>query len=216
MTFRSPTGIDLSVGLSCVKLMIVFSAAVFMTGCATERRVIKTEKGTSSSDELKNRFASTLKQERGEDGMMHASMEQRSDFDKMTFSADRGKEVGHKKFDVGEYKSKVWSDGDKSFSTKGFGDSDKTADGIRNQPDFVRKQFDNSDLAYGERGKSYKTNDSAYTRESWKYGNRTVDTFDNKQVKNTPKFEADIMDSHQYAKKTIEETNTILGRKSGD
>lgn len=189
-----------------------------VSGCATKRRVLDTRKETSSSDRLRSRFAGNFKQERGEDGLMHASSDQRSDFEKLTFGMDRGKEVSHKGYDTGagDYKTSSWSDGGKSFATNDFKDRGKEAKGIRNQPYFMTKQFKESGVAYGDSGKNYKTSDSSYSGESWKYAGRQVETYDNKRVLNTPPVQGEIMDSREYARKTIEETNSILGRKPSE
>jgi hypothetical protein len=193
---------------------LLFSfAALLLAGCATERRVLDTRKGTGSSNALDSRFAKLSKQERGEDGMMHASPDQRSEFEKLTFGADRGKEVKHQEYGTKGYKAQNWAMGDKSFAKKGFDGASKEAKGIRDQPYFVNKQFKSADAAFADSGRGYKTNDSSYTGEQWKGAGRSVETFSNKRVMNTPPVEGEIMDVHEYARKTIEDTNAMLGRK---
>ena len=196
-----------------VRSLFVLLVALLAASCATERRVLDTQKSTSSSKGLESRFARLNKQERGEDGMMHASSDQRSEFEKLTFGADRGKEVDHKEYGTKGYKAQNWAMGDKSFEKKGFDGASKEAQGFRDQPYFVTRQFKDSDSSFADSGRGYKTNDSSFTGEKWKDAGRSVETFSNKKVMNTPPVEGEIMDVHQYARKTIEDTNAMLGRK---
>lgn len=191
--------------LSCLCALVV------LAGCATERRVVGTDTKTAK-DPLLKKYASNFKYEKGEDGMIKASSDQRSEFESMMFDDAKGKDLSKKGFNTETFKSKMWG-GKKDFATREFSGQDKSV----KTPYFVTKQAKEGQTLFSDGDKEFAKKASDVSKDNWFAASRKVDVHNNSRIGNTPDVEPKIMDYRgEYARKTIEETNNILGRSNKD
>lgn len=185
-----------------------------LSSCTAERTLVEEDKRVFSSDEerdrakIEDKFCSSLNMEKGPDGTLRMGGDKRSDFESKAFSSN-GKSLDNKSFETSRYDTKNWSEGKQNYSTKNYGSSDKKALGS-STPYFVTKQAEAQNKAF-QNSKEFDSNTADISHDSWSQSSRTVERTTDK-ARNKPDIEPDIIPFRDYVRKSVEETNNILGR----
>lgn len=186
------------------------SLFLLLSSCASERTVVSAEKQTVNKDDLTARFASNFSAS-SKDGY-GASSDLRSEFESKTFSSGGNQQGINKKnfatnaLDV----NKQW-DGKKGFATSSFVDAGK--ENFATSRTYETSSSGSGGKVFSDRNKEVATRSAGISRDSWGQSSKQVDKFDNSRIANTPNLEYPISSYRDYARKTIEETNAMLGRK---
>lgn len=187
------------------RFLILSGVALLVCSCASEQTV-RTDKRRYDEASLEARFTRSMPK-----GANGGSPDQRSEFESKVFGGTDGKKVGKKDFTTSRLDmDKKW-DGRKNFNTSGFADAGKvnSAEG----KGFRTKESNMGGMAYAGQDREYGTRPSGFSKDTWYGAGRQVETFADKRTKNTPNLEPPVSSFREYARKTVEDTNSMLGRK---
>lgn len=205
MTLPGSIGIKVPMELFLFRFLMLTGTALLVCGCASEQTV-RTEKRRYDEASLEARFTRSMAK-----GTNGGSPDQRSEFESKVFGGTDGKKVGKKDFTASRLDMDRKWDGRKDFSTSGFADAGKV-DSAGGKA-FQTKESGMGTLAYSGQGKEFNTRPSDVSKDSWYGAGRKVDTFVDKRTQNTPNLEPPVSSFREYARKTVEDTNSMLGRK---
>ena len=193
-------------------------ALLLFSSCAAERTILKTEDKKESN--MLTKFSDAdITFEKGEDGMMIPRSDKRSDFEQKNFTGFAGKEVGKKSFGEKEASSlgnKSWEGRSQSYEPKVFSDGSKAAS-LKDKPYYVAQKSDMGAKKYQVlEENSFGSKSSSMAGTSWSQQHKDWGGTPDKPAMKTPEIEAPVMSMREYAKKTVEETNALLGRGKTD
>lgn len=184
-----------------MKSLGTFVIALGLVSCATERTVVNKE-----SKKMSERMSEAFQYEKGEDGQMRMKNGKPNEFASRSF--DGSKTFENKEVSAGKYSTQKWS-GVKDYQAKDFGDRNKNA--FNDTPYFVTKQAQKESFS-GR--KDFNGKQADISKDSWAQAGRQVENKIDSKVAETPEMDVNVTEFRDYAKKSVEETNSLLGRQN--
>lgn len=209
-------GINLPVELLLLQRVSVVGAVIFLVSCAAERTVVTTDKG-NKGDNMLTKYSDNFTYVKDENGVMLPQSDKRSELEEKNFSGFDGKSVGKKDYTKTKAfsgENKEWG-GSAEYKTAQYAGREKTAD-LQNKPYYVTKQNESLSGKQYERPVDVSSKLADIGDTSWDKGNKVWEVKEDARTMSKPKIEPVIMSKYQYARKTVEETNALLGRGKTD